>query len=286
MEVATSTGLTYFPIYLFGPQRLVAVIAGCGISFFWVIFPGPTSAGSHVRKTLGRSLFVLANFYSCMHTSIDIWINQEQGDINDSQSPARLLENARAKLYTEEMSLLHSLRLHSDFTVYEPSIGGKFPKKTYDDIISEIQSILTSMDLMAHTTRNLERMGGWESPPRPVATAEPEPEPESHKHRRSSGGSGNGEKWVSNLARAASSPDFHAHVVSSVLYHLSAAISNRLSLPPYLSPPHPFPLARSLRRMDEDLLNIRNVQDPSFSAFVALEVLSSMMSSNLKNLMA
>lgn len=286
MAVATSTGLHYFPIYLFGPHRLVAVIAGCGISFFWIIFPGPTSAGSHVRKTLGRSLFVLANFYSCMHTSIDVWINQEQGDMSDSQSPARLLENARTKLYTEEMSLLHSLRLHSDFTVFEPSIGGKFPKKTYDDIISEIQSILTSMDLMAHTTRNLDRMGGWDSPPRPVVTAEPGSRSQSHQRNISGGTVRDEEKWVNNLARATSSPDFHAQVVSSVLYHLSAAVSNGLSLPPYLSPPHPFPLARSLRQMDEDLLNIRNIEDPSFSAFVALEVLSSMMSSNLKNLMA
>ncbi|KAI1920996.1 hypothetical protein LOZ07_005097 [Ophidiomyces ophidiicola] len=273
-EKSASSGLTVFPIYLFGPYRLVAVMVGCAISFIWVVFPSPTTAGSQVRKTLGRGLFILATFYNCMHTSIEVWINQEQGDLNDSQSPARLLEDARNKLFAEEMALLTEIRGHNEFTKYDLPIGGRFPKETYDNIVSEIQTILISMALMARVTRDLESLVAEE----PNGT-----------HRRwststRSGGLADEERWIKHLARAANSPDFHSHIITSAIYHLSAAVSNGLSLPPYLAPPHAFPLARNLRQMDENLLDIRNIEDPSFSAFVAVEVLSSMVNSNLKTL--
>ncbi|EEP76334.1 predicted protein [Uncinocarpus reesii 1704] len=281
VAVSASTGLNVFPIYLFGPYRLVAVMAGCAISFIWVIFPSPTTAGSQVRKTLGRGLFVLATFYNCMHTSIEVWINQEQGDLDDPQSPARLLENARNKLFFEELTLLAEIRNHIEFTKYEPPIGGRFPKEIYERISLEIQTILSSMALMAHVTRNLERMVPEELPFR---------ESISTRRRWSastwSDSGRNEEKWIEHLARAASSQDFHSQVITSVLYHLSAAVSNGLSLPPYLAPPHAFPLARNLRKMNENLLDIRNIEDPSFSAFVSVEVLSSVVNSNLKTLVS
>ncbi|KAK2848491.1 hypothetical protein FQN49_005673 [Arthroderma sp. PD_2] len=286
VEKVESSGLPYYPVYLFGPYRCVAVITACAISYFWVVFPSPTSAGSRVRKTLGRSLFVLANFYSCMHTSIEVWINQEQGDTDDSQSPGRLLDRARIKLLAEEMALLKTLRVFSDFTRYEPPVGGRFPKETYDNIISAIQTILTSMDLMALATRNLERMAGHGS----IAGSSADDQlPDARRCRSGSAASvhhvAEGEKWIRNLAQAANSPEFRSGVITSVLYHLSAAVTNSLCLPPYLAPPHPFPLARRLRRMNEDLLKFKNVENPSFAAIIAIEVLSSMVSSNLKTLM-
>lgn len=256
-------------------------MAGCAISFIWSIFPNPITAGSQVRKTLGRGLFVLATFYNCMHTSIEVWINQEQGDMNNPRSPGRLLEKARNKLLSEELALLAEIRGHIEFTRYEPPIGGRFPKRTYESISSEIQTILTSMALMAHVTRNVETMVPDDSSIRRSGSTQ--------RRWSATTWSGDGEyhgeeRWIKHLAKAAASPDFHSRIITSVLYHLSAAVSNGLSLPPYLTPPHAFPLARNLRRMNENLLDMRNIEDPSFSAFVAVEVLSSMVNSNLKNL--
>ncbi|KAK2791372.1 hypothetical protein FQN53_004553 [Emmonsiellopsis sp. PD_33] len=277
-ERVTRTGLKNYPIYIFGPYRLAAVITGCALAFFWVIFPYPVSASSQVRRYLGQSLFVLANFYSCMHTTIEVWIHQEQGDTTNPQSPARLLERARVKLYAKEISLLSNIRSHIEFTAYEPSIGGRFPKEIYDNITSEIQTILTSMELMSHATRDL---GGLTERSSSTTT-------EAKYRRRSSTGSHSGdeERWIDMLARAANSPDFHSQITTSVLCHLSAAVSNGLALPPYLSPPHPFPLAKKLRRMNEGSMDISNIEDPTFSAFVSIEVLSSMVSSSLKNLVS
>ncbi|KAL1960341.1 hypothetical protein VTO42DRAFT_8301 [Malbranchea cinnamomea] len=307
IAASSATGLIYYPIYLFAPYRLVAVAAGCAISFVWTIFPYATTAGSKMRKILGRSLFILANFYNCMQTSIQVWIDGEQGDFNDPKGPGHLLNRARIKLYAEEMVLLAALRSYGQFTKYEPTMGGSFPKKIYDRIGSEIQTILTSMDLMIHSTRGLERMSARAVSPGPETISSREDSREARQNnnnaipekldeagrisfqsgapeRAGSGEENGGKNWIANLAKAANFSGFQSHFITSVLYHLSAAVINGFSLPPYLTPPHPYPLARNLRTISEDLLDIRNVEDPSFSAFVAIEVLSSVVSSNLKQL--
>ncbi|KAJ6023813.1 hypothetical protein N7540_004610 [Penicillium herquei] len=260
---AESNGQPYYPIYLFGPYKLAAVAAGCAISFFWVIFPYPITAKSQLRKLLGKSLFTLAKFYSAMHTTIELWLSNELGDIEDKNSPAHQLRNSRHKIFKEEMMLLSGLRMHSHFSTFEPPIGGKFPKQTYDNIISEIQRILTSMSLMAHTTQSLEGLA-----------VEPESSPNE-----------DAEAWKSRLAEIAlKSTDFNSHRITSLLCHLSAAIANAQPLPPYLSTPGSFPLARQMHKIDDELLSIRHVEDPAFSAFVALEVLRSVVSFSLQDL--
>ncbi|KAJ5931057.1 hypothetical protein N7466_006550 [Penicillium verhagenii] len=260
---AESNGQPYYPIYIFGPYKLAAVAAGCAISFFWVIFPYPITAKSQLRKLLGKSLFVLAKFYSAMHTTIELWLGNELGDIKDENSPAHQLLTSRHKIFKEEMMLLNGLRMHSHFSTYEPPIGGKFPKEIYDNIISEIQRILTSMSLMAHTTQSLEVLG-----------IEPE-SPESD----------DGDKWKARLAEIAlQSTDFNSHRITSLLCHLSASIANAQPLPPYLSTPESFPLARQMHQIDDELLSIRHVRDPAFSAFVSLEVLRSVVSFSLQDL--
>ncbi|KAJ5624821.1 hypothetical protein N7510_001130 [Penicillium lagena] len=264
LDEATSNGQPYYPIYLFGPYKLAAVAAGCAISFFWVIFPYPITAKSQLRKLLGRSLFVLAEFYSCMHATIELWFSGELGKLQDTHSPAHKLQASRHKIFKEEMMLLTALRMHSHFSTFEPPIGGKFPKQVYDNIISEIQRILTSMSLMAHTTQKLDALS--------IDSEHPE--------RESDG------QWMEQLAEIAlKSPDFNSHQITSLLCHLSAAIMNAQPLPPYLSIPDSFPLARQMRRIDGELLNIRHVEDPAFSAFASLEVLRSVVSFSLQELL-
>lgn len=264
LEAATSNGQPYYPIYLFGPYKLAAVAAGCAISFFWVIFPYPITAKSTLRKALGRGLFVLAKFYSCMHTTVELWLNGELGHIEDARSSSSKLETARHKVFKEEMMLLNQLRMHSHFSTFEPAIGGKFPKPVYDRIIAEIQRMLTSMALMAQTTQNLDAL--------------------SLQTRGSAAESEN--TWVSRLAEIAlQSADFKSHATTSLLCHLSAALTNAQPLPPYLSTGESFPLARELQKIDGELLSIRHVDDPAFSAFVALEVLRSVVNFTLRDLL-
>ncbi|RAK96940.1 uncharacterized protein BO80DRAFT_496617 [Aspergillus ibericus CBS 121593] len=267
VEVATSNGQPYYPIYLFGPYKLAAVAAGCAISFFWVVFPYPITAKSTLRKSIGQGLYVLAKFYSCMHTTIELWLTGELGETEDVRSASYTLERSRHKVFKEEMLMLNSLRMHSHFSTFEPPIGGKFPKPTYDQIISQIQRMLTSMALMAHTTQNLDALSTSDSSSQ-----------DQHDNED--------DKWVSRLASIAlQSSGFKSHKITSLLCHLSASVLNSQPLPPYLSTGDTFPLARELQRIDEKLLSIRHVQDPAFSAFVCLEVLRSVVGFTLDDLL-
>lgn len=272
IATAESNGQPYYPIYIFGPYKLAAVAAGCAISFFWVIFPYPITAKSQLRKLLGRSLFVLAKFYSCMHTTIELWLGSNLGDAKDPGSPGHRLQTSRHKIYKEEMMLLTALRMHSHFSTFEPPIGGKFPKKIYDDIIAEIQRILTSMSLMAHTAQSLEALS--------TAHTQSLSSPQSSESEKKE------DAWMVQMASIAlKSADFNSHRITSLLCHISASISNTQPLPPYLETPPSFPLARQMQRIDGGLLSIKHIEDPAFSAFVALEVLRSAVSFGLKDLL-
>lgn len=264
VDLATSNGQPYYPIYLFGPYKLATVAAGCAISFFWVIFPYPITAKSQLRKMLGSGLFTLAQFYSCMHTTVELWLNGELGTVQDVRSSSDRLASKRRKLFRQEMTLLNALRMHSHFSTFEPAIGGKFPKSIYDAIISETQKIVTSMALMAQTTQNM----------KPVSGSLPVETENSHK------------KWASRLAGIAlDSEDFKSHSTTSLLCHLASALTNAQPLPPLLSAGHPFPLARRMQWIDNQLLSIRHIEDPAFSTFVSLEVLRTVVNYSLENLL-
>lgn len=109
------------------------------VAFIWTFIPYPITERSQLRKDLGASLYLLANFYSIVHTTIRTRIRGEAGDPNDKSSPGNQLDKARAKVYAKQMSLLGGLRQHSAYTSWEPTFGGKFPKAHYDIIIEEVQ---------------------------------------------------------------------------------------------------------------------------------------------------
>lgn len=108
------------------------------VAFIWTFFPYPLTARSQLRQDLGVSLYLLANYYSIVHTTIGQRMKGTEGDMDSKQSPGRKLEKARNKVYVKELSLLAGLRQHSAFTAWEPTFGGKFPKQQYDTIIQEV----------------------------------------------------------------------------------------------------------------------------------------------------
>ena len=137
-QIATSNGQPYYQIFLLAPYRLACVSGGMFVAFFWTFFPYPLTARSQLRKDLGASLYLLANFYSIVHTTVGLRVNGTEGDLGSKKSPGRKLGKIRDAVYLKEVGLLAGLRQHSSFTAWEPSFGGKFPKKQYDDIIQEV----------------------------------------------------------------------------------------------------------------------------------------------------
>ena len=137
--MATSSGQPAYPIYELAPYRLACVAGGMLVAFFWTFVPYPLTSRSKLRHDLGASLYLLANFYSCVHTTVGIRLNGTEGDPKDKASPGHRLDKARTKVFTKEIALLAELRQHSAFTAWEPTFGGKFPRKKYDAIIAEVQ---------------------------------------------------------------------------------------------------------------------------------------------------
>lgn len=109
------------------------------VAFFWTFFPYPLTARSQLRKDLGVSLYLLANFYSIVHTTVGLRLTGREGDLTSKHSPGSRLEKARREVYVKELTLLGGLRQHSAFTAWEPNFGGRFPKEQYDAIIQQVQ---------------------------------------------------------------------------------------------------------------------------------------------------
>lgn len=199
-----------------------------------------------------------------MHSSVKIWINEQQGDMNDRRSPGRRLQASCHSLTSKQMELLVHTQSLIHWTAYESPIGSKFPQKVYQSAVSNIQMLATCMALISHTT----------DVDLSIANSDPGDSDPSVLE----------EKWIHQLARATSSSEFDSHMTTSLLCHLAGAISNSSELPPYLAPPEQFPLARKLREINAHAMNIDNIQDPDFSAFACMEVATSLIRSRLKYL--
>jgi hypothetical protein len=135
----SSAGGKYIGILTFGPVRLGTVLAGLFAAFFWTIFPYPISDHSVLRRDVGGSLYLLANYYSVVHATASARIRRDEGDPADKASIGSQLLKLRVKLYNKQMLLLNDMKMYSRFTKFEPRIGGKFPQSQYDGIVQRIE---------------------------------------------------------------------------------------------------------------------------------------------------
>jgi hypothetical protein len=132
---STRTGQPYYPIYELAPYRLACVAGGSFVAFIWTIFPFPLSDRGWLRRDLGSTLYLLANYYSVVHSTIVARMNDTEGDMDTKTSPGRQLQKARHKIFSKLMIILPSLKQHADWQKWELTIGGKFPRETYEGIM-------------------------------------------------------------------------------------------------------------------------------------------------------
>lgn len=128
IAAATASGQPYYPIYELGPYRLACVAGGSAVAFFWTIFPYPLTDRSWLRRDLGSTLYLLANYYSVVHATIGARMHDREGDMELKTSPGRSLKRARHKIFGKLMLLLPSLKQHADWQKWELTVGGKFPR--------------------------------------------------------------------------------------------------------------------------------------------------------------
>ncbi|KAE9984928.1 hypothetical protein EG328_008126 [Venturia inaequalis] len=242
---ATSNGQTFYPIYILGPYRLAAVAAGLFVAFIWTIFPYPISEHSILRKSLGGAVYLLANYYSIIHETVQARVRNDEGDPEDKQSPGHRLSKMRLKVFAKQMQILTSLKTYSNFVQWEIPIGGKFPKQQYDALITATEHIINYISLIGYASAKFSDK-----------TVEEE------------------SVWASDFRKMLTSVRATSHEITGLLALISASISNGQPLPPYLKTPQPYQLSAKLEEIDHDILSVRHIAEPGYAAFAVIQVSS------------
>ncbi|KZL87235.1 hypothetical protein CI238_10868 [Colletotrichum incanum] len=219
---AAATGQPYYPTYLLAPYRLACVAAGCAVAFIWTIFPAPMTDRRWLRRDLSASLYLLANYFSVVTETIKATMEETHGDIKKPGTPAHKMEKERRRILGKLLLLLPSLDSHAQWQKWEPDIGGKFPRATYEDIIRRSTSIMRYLTLIAYTIT-------WKPRDRPST-------PTSDSDRQ----------WLRALNQVLAGIERTQHTILSTLTLLSNSLLSGQSLPPFMQLPRPNELTRKL----------------------------------------
>ncbi|KUJ22025.1 uncharacterized protein LY89DRAFT_391405 [Mollisia scopiformis] len=263
LKLSESSGQPYYPIYELAPYRLACVAGGSFVAFIWTIFPYPLSDRGWLRKDLGSTLYLLANYYAVVHSTISARMRDREGDINLETSPGKALEKARHKIFGKLLLLLPSLQQHADWQKWEPTIGGKFPRETYEGITLRATNIMNYLSLMAYATNSWTKDSGHIYPNSQPAT------------RR---------EWLNDLTHLIDSISPTSHSITSILSLLSASVKQGSALPPYIQTPEPYDLSRKLEKLNPGILDARHVEEPGYSAYAVMQVCSSLVRDDLLRL--
>jgi len=72
--------------------------------------------------------------------------------------------------------------------------------------------------------------------------------------------------------------------ITSLLALLASSLSNGQPLPPYLQMPQTFELVRRLEHVDPDIVSIRHIAEPEYSAFAVMQVTSQCINTDVRKL--
>ncbi|TVY90187.1 Uncharacterized protein LAWI1_G001995 [Lachnellula willkommii] len=264
LAAATASGQPYYPIYELAPYRLACVAGGSFVAFIWTIFPYPLSDRSWLRKDLGSTLYLLANYYSVVHSTIGARLHGTEGDMEVKDSPGRKLEKVRYKIFQKLLVLLPSLQQHADWQKWELTIGGKFPREAYENIALRANNILNYLTLISYATRSWSDASSSTAYPNMNAAT-----------RRA---------WLSDLSLLIDTVNPTSHSITSTLALLSAAVSQGSALPPYIILPEPYNLSKRLEALDSGILDARHVEEPGYSAYAVMQVASGLVTDDLARL--
>jgi hypothetical protein len=252
LKLATSNGQVYYPIYKLAPYRLAAVSGGLLVAFIWTYFPYPVTTHSTLRKDLGRTLYLLANFYSCMHSTVEMRLTTGmKADPTKKKSPIYRLDKARHKVFSKAVIMLSQLREQSEFTKFEPTFGGKFPKKTYDELIQAMQNLFNYMTLISYSSMSF--------------TEDSDDQTE----------------WLQGFRRFIGDLNITSHEITSTLCLASASVTNSQPLPPYLKLPRPFDIGVRMETVDPEIISVSHISQPCYAAFAVLEIASTLITEEM-----
>lgn len=261
IDAAQSNGQAYQPVYLLGPIRLATVIGGLFLGWLWTIFPYPVSEHAELRKSLGSSLYLLANYYSVMHETVRARLRGIEDDPTIKGSVSQRLEKARRTIFGKCNMLLSGMRTRTSFIKFDIPLGGKFPKKKYEDIIEQMQSMLNFMALVSYASTSFQDL---------------QSRTDDSEHQL---------EWLRSFRKLIGDTNVTSQAITSLLTLMSASVANSQPLPPYLRVPEPFRYSQKLDEMDKDLLSVRHIAEPGYASFAVTQLGTKLIIDDLKKLL-
>ncbi|KAJ4287454.1 hypothetical protein N0V88_007640 [Collariella sp. IMI 366227] len=234
------TGQPFYPTYLLAPYRVACVTGGSLVAFIWTIFPSSLTDRTSMRRDL---------------STLNSNVNGTAGDVNIPGTPAHHLFKVGRKIFGKVMMLVPSMMQHAEWQRWEPTIGGKFPRKAYDDIIKRSTRImayltLTSYTLMHPTRVRLEDRFDGPNERRPRRSRHGT-SLSLHTRSRAPSVSSTNREWMGALEDVLDVLKPTHHTILSTLTLLSNSLLSGQSLPPFLPLPRPYELARQLLHLRE-----------------------------------
>lgn len=90
--------------------------------------------------------------------------------------------------------------------------------------------------------------------------------------------------WSNDFRRLVSSVNVTSNQITSLLSLLSSSLANSQLLPPFLEPPQPYEFVKKLESIDRNILSVRHIEEPGYSAFAVVEICGSCVSDEVGNL--
>lgn len=81
-------------------------------------------------------------------------------------------------------------------------------------------------------------------------------------------------KWSEDFRKLMGEVNMTTHAITTLLSLFAASIKNGQPLPPYLRAPKPYGLSTKLEELDSDILSLRHIAEPGYSAFAVVQVCS------------
>ncbi|KAK4043842.1 hypothetical protein C8A01DRAFT_43220 [Parachaetomium inaequale] len=185
------------------------------------------------------------------------------GDVNTPGTPAHQLFKVGRKIFGKVMMLVPSMSQHSEWQKWEPTIGGKYPREAYDNIIMRSTRIMAYLTLTSYTLMHPTRVrlsdrggGGEHDERRPRRSHIRGASLSLHSRSRCPSASTTNREWMTALADVLDVLKPTHHTVLSTLTLLSNALLSGQSLPPFLPLPRPYEMTRQLMRMRQSALSV------------------------------
>lgn len=255
---SAAIGQSVLSINLLGGYRILCILAALAIAFIFTIFPYPMSTRTLIRKEVSSSLYMLARYYVNAIRIVRLRTQISDGEHHSRDAGIKRAQKHADRMLAQSLTTYDGLRKNLVFTVWEPSLRGRFPCATYGEIINCANNITNYISIIRYASRAFALSANVTDP---------------------SKGS-----WIAGLSALLKTFDHRIHQTASLFVVLSNSLGNAQPLPPFIDVPDALMITRAFNEKDPSILGIDHLHEPGYVAFAVLQVAAAAMSKDMKRL--